>query len=575
MEKNSFYDSTEKLSLAQAELLKGAALALAANEVLKAKQKYMSAALNGNPMACENLAQILLKEGDFLPAVKWLLEGLDLRLYKKINETEERSPAFMKKIAGLFAPALRYIKKESAAGRTEAACLFARLICHGFFDKSYVPAAMKYLMAAAEKEYVPAYSAMGRLYMLECSDIYFAERKPEESLKGDEAIRWFSLAVACGDKKAALQLALAYKFKYDNGRYSSPQGMVCYPFLADCESVFMQILKEQSDNGNAEAMFLLAMESDEAEYKKKLLQAAASLNFLPAVNAYALELQDRHCSDDKILAKKLLQLSASQGDIFAMTYLGIYGSEIGLDEDLSLSFLERAALAGNALAAFGAADEHSKLGNAVLAEDYYLRAAEGGYVPAYYALATMKMHSDKPKEKKECLNLLRKGAMLGDAQCMSLCGILLADEGKTKDKEEALKWLKLAAAKKDGLAEYYLSSLYAGDYIGKPRPALAYKYACLSAKNNYVCGYYQLGFFYEQGIGIKKDYKLAMENYKKALSLGHPDAPYKIGRMYEEGIGVESDFKKARRYYELGAERNEPQCLKAIARLDFLENGQK
>ena len=45
--------------------------------------------------------------------------------------------------------------------------------------------------------------------------------------------------------------------------------------------------------------------------------------------------------------------------------------------------------------------------------------------------------------------------------------------------------------------------------------------------------------------------------------------------MYEEGIGVESDFKKARRYYELGAERNEPQCLKAIARLDFLENGQK
>ena len=78
------------------------------------------------------------------------------------------------------------------------------------------------------------------------------------------------------------------------------------------------------------------------------------------------------------------------------------GSHVVLDndEDLSLSFLERAALAGNALAAFGAADEHSKLGNAVLAEDYYLRAAEGGYVPAYYALATMKMHSDKPKEKK-------------------------------------------------------------------------------------------------------------------------------------------------------------------------------
>ena len=32
--------------------------------------------------------------------------------------------------------------------------------------------------------------------------------------------------------------------------------------------------------------------------------------------------------------------------------------------------------------------------------------------------------------------------------------------------------------------------------------------------------YYYLGFLYENGLGVSKDYKIALQNYKKASDLG-------------------------------------------------------
>lgn len=54
-----------------------------------------------------------------------------------------------------------------------------------------------------------------------------------------------------------------------------------------------------------------------------------------------------------------------------------------------------------------------------------------------------------------------------------------------------------------------------------------------------------LGAMYEKGIGVKQDYKKAMQCYTKAYNSGDWQSTIKIGLMYENGLGVKKDLIKA------------------------------
>ena len=59
----------------------------------------------------------------------------------------------------------------------------------------------------------------------------------------------------------------------------------------------------------------------------------------------------------------------------------------------------------------------------------------------------------------------------------------------------------------------------------------------------------QLGFLYDRGIGVPKDYREARKLYEKAAALGDAIAINNLGYMYEAGNGVPKDLGRARDLY--------------------------
>lgn len=58
-----------------------------------------------------------------------------------------------------------------------------------------------------------------------------------------------------------------------------------------------------------------------------------------------------------------------------------------------------------------------------------------------------------------------------------------------------------------------------------------------------------LGIQYSLGLGVKKNYKEALEWYEKAAKAGYPDAQRNYGDMFHYGKGVPQDFYRAFMWY--------------------------
>lgn len=67
----------------------------------------------------------------------------------------------------------------------------------------------------------------------------------------------------------------------------------------------------------------------------------------------------------------------------------------------------------------------------------------------------------------------------------------------------------------------------------------------------------KLGFMYEKGRGVQKDYKIAFEWYQRAALQGDGEAQHKVGTMYHEGHGVRQEYKAAVKWYALAAQQGD------------------
>ena len=69
---------------------------------------------------------------------------------------------------------------------------------------------------------------------------------------------------------------------------------------------------------------------------------------------------------------------------------------------------------------------------------------------------------------------------------------------------------------------------------------------------------HNMGFIYDQGLGIQRDYHKAIEWYRKAAEQGYAEAQYNLGGMYLNGLGVSQDFKEAVKWFRKVAEQGFP-----------------
>ncbi|RIB20922.1 hypothetical protein C2G38_2244267, partial [Gigaspora rosea] len=67
-------------------------------------------------------------------------------------------------------------------------------------------------------------------------------------------------------------------------------------------------------------------------------------------------------------------------------------------------------------------------------------------------------------------------------------------------------------------------------------------------------GIYNVGFCYENGMGIEKDENKAFIYYQKSAEMGSADGTYGVGYCYENGIGIKKDVYKEFIYYQKSAE---------------------
>ena len=78
---------------------------------------------------------------------------------------------------------------------------------------------------------------------------------------------------------------------------------------------------------------------------------------------------------------------------------------------------------------------------------------------------------------------------------------------------------------------------------------------------------YNLGAFYANGRGVKKDPAEAAKWYRKAAEQGNSLAEYYLGGLYEKGEGVNLDRTEAAKWYRKAAAHDVPQAQEALNRL--------
>lgn len=72
---------------------------------------------------------------------------------------------------------------------------------------------------------------------------------------------------------------------------------------------------------------------------------------------------------------------------------------------------------------------------------------------------------------------------------------------------------------------------------------------------------YAMGVMAENGFGMPKNPKLAVDWYLKAAKQGNIDAQYNLGAMYEHGAGIPVNYAEAARWYAPAAEQGDIDAL--------------
>ena len=97
----------------------------------------------------------------------------------------------------------------------------------------------------------------------------------------------------------------------------------------------------------------------------------------------------------------------------------------------------------------------------------------------------------------------------------------------------------------------------------------------MQVANDGMVAKFNIGYMYEQGLGVKKDINKAINFYILSANDGYSVAQNTLGNAYLKGIGVKKDIKTAIRYYQLSAQQKNKNAIKALNDIQNLINQNK
>ncbi len=385
------------------------------------------------------------------------------------------------------------------------------------------------------------------------------------------------------------------------------------------------VLESMADEGNEFAMFHLGRwyrlgygvpcDSDQgmAWYRRGAMAGSSrclinvarytAREDLPAALAMfkraAEELGDlsAHCfwaDHDKANYGHHLELASSSGDPYAMYCLAHERLKNSTNDEQAqpwLELMQRAAEKGESYACVQFAQIHLN-GHHGCAKDgetwrYWLkRAVALGNETACAMLGRDLLQEDEPAAR----DLLKRGAMLGDAFGQSVLGYHLTWHGQSlAEQQEGVSWLRAAAHQghkpaigklaealqnergealetnealvwlrkgvKLGIPECQtsLGVAYLQGELVEHNEEKAHDLFHLASLQGDAWGTYLLGLSYENGHGTDKDPVQAFKCFKAAADKGGVKAAYKVGVAYLWGEGIEEDIPAAAKWLKKSA----------------------
>ena len=88
------------------------------------------------------------------------------------------------------------------------------------------------------------------------------------------------------------------------------------------------------------------------------------------------------------------------------------------------------------------------------------------------------------------------------------------------------------------------------------------------AEEGYPLAECQVGYFYLNGLGCKKNPAEAFKWTERAALHGDRDAQYNLAEFYLNGIGCSMDQKKAEQWLAAAAEQNQKEAIACMAQLN-------
>ena len=190
-------------------------------------------------------------------------------------------------------------------------------------------------------------------------------------------------------------------------------------------------------------------------------------------------------------------------------------------------------------------ENHNKLKD--LFEKAQEAAADGNRF-AQYLTGYMYFYGDgTDQNREEAFRWMSLAADAGDAAAQDFAGVAYEyGEGIRYNPFEAMKLYRKAAEAGNERARYHAGMLYVKEFspfskdLGK-----ALRLIRQAAENRYPRAQNQMGIFCQKGEGVPKNYEEAFQWYTEAAGNGDVLAKNNLGNCYLKGIGTAPDKKKA------------------------------
>jgi TPR repeat protein len=176
------------------------------------------------------------------------------------------------------------------------------------------------------------------------------------------------------------------------------------------------------------------------------------------------------------------------------------------------------------------------------------------------------------------LRLLLLAAIFGAAQSRCTAQESPQKGSASLDADISVSKLHSLAERGDAVAQYVLADSYLHNYSTNSNPTndevqSAVKWLRASAAQGNASAEYRLGYLYEHGQGVSRDYAKAMENYLAAAMQGHSSAENNLASLYQRGQGVPKNLGEAYEWYLRSAGHGNPVGQCNLASMYYLGNG--